>query len=78
MEEECGFLKQSINGNRILHPQLTRKWDLATHGPAASTSAPSIGCLLLLGCGWTSTEFIFGFTLVTNSVGNIQVSDIGR
>ncbi len=34
------------------------------------TSAPSTGCLLLLRCGWTSTELIFGFTLVTNAVGN--------
>jgi hypothetical protein len=77
MEEECGFLKQSIKGSCILHPQLTRKWDFATHGPAAPTSAPwSIRCLLLLACGWTSTEFIFGFTLVTNSVGNISRSHI--
>jgi hypothetical protein len=31
---------------------------------------PSTGCLLLLSCGWTSTELIFGYSLVTNSVGN--------
>jgi hypothetical protein len=36
----------------------------------ASTSAPSTRCPLLLSCGWTSSELIFGFTLVTNSVGN--------
>ncbi len=40
------------------------------HSEPASTSAPSTGCLLLLSCGWTSSELIFGFTLVTNSVGN--------
>jgi len=34
----------------------------------APTCAPSTGCSLLLSCGWTSTELIFGFTLVTNSV----------
>jgi hypothetical protein len=39
------------------------------HAPAP-TSAPSTGCPLLLSCGWTSTELIFGLTLVTNAVGN--------
>jgi hypothetical protein len=34
------------------------------------TSASSTGCSLLLSCGWTSTELIFGFTLVTHSVQN--------
>jgi hypothetical protein len=41
------------------------------------TIAPSIRRMLLLGCGWTSTELIFGFTLVTNSIQN-RVSYIGR
>ncbi len=60
MEKECGFLKQSINGSHILHPQLARKWDFATHGPAAPTSAPSIGCLLLLGCGgWMNFNWVY-------------------
>jgi hypothetical protein len=40
------------------------------HNELASINAPSIGCLLLLSCGWTSTELIFGFTFVTNYVGN--------
>ncbi len=40
------------------------------HSEPTPTIAPSTGCLLLLSCGWTSTELIFGFTLVTNSVGN--------
>jgi len=40
------------------------------HSELASTSAPSIRCLLLLSCGWTSTELIFGFTFVTNSIKN--------
>jgi hypothetical protein len=40
------------------------------HSEPAPTSTPSTGCPLLLSCGWTSTEFIFGFTLVANSVGN--------
>jgi hypothetical protein len=40
------------------------------HPEPASTSVASTGCLLLLGSGWTSTELIFGFTLVTNFVGN--------
>jgi hypothetical protein len=30
----------------------------------------STGCPLLLSCGWISTELIFGFTLITNSVRN--------
>jgi hypothetical protein len=29
------------------------------------TSTPSTGCRLWLSCGWTLTEFISGFTLVT-------------
>jgi hypothetical protein len=33
------------------------------------TNAPSTGCSLLLSCGWTSTELIFGFTLATNYLG---------
>ncbi len=36
----------------------------------APTSPPSTGRPLLLSCGWTSTELIFDFTLVTNSVRN--------
>ncbi len=40
------------------------------HSEPALTSAPSTGCPLLLSCEWSSTELIFGFTLVTNSVGN--------
>jgi hypothetical protein len=31
---------------------------------------PSTGCLLLLSCGWNSTELIFSSTLVTDSVRN--------
>jgi hypothetical protein len=37
------------------------------HSEPAQTIAPSTGCPLLLSCGWTSTESIFGFRLVTNS-----------
>jgi hypothetical protein len=36
-------LPQAINqleASPILHPQLTRKWDFATHGPAAPTHPP--------------------------------------
>jgi hypothetical protein len=40
------------------------------HSQPTPTIAPSTGCLLLLSCGWTSTELKFGFTVVTNSVGN--------
>ncbi len=40
------------------------------HSEPSPTSAPSTGWPLILSCGWTSTEFIFGFILVTNSVGN--------
>jgi hypothetical protein len=40
----------------------------AGHSEPAPTSAPSTECPLLLSCGWTSTELIFGFTLETNSV----------
>jgi hypothetical protein len=50
-----------------------RVWDLEKTAPGHSepaTSTPSTGCLLLLSCGWTSTELIFGFTLLTNSVIN--------
>jgi hypothetical protein len=39
-------------------------------GEPAPTSAPSTGCPLVLSCGWTSTELILCFTLVTNSVRN--------
>jgi hypothetical protein len=39
--------------------------------PGYREPAPtSTGCPLLLSCGWTSTELIFGFTLLTNPVGN--------
>jgi len=41
------------------------------HSEPVPTSAPSTGCLFLLTCGWTSTELILGFTLVTNSVGKL-------
>jgi hypothetical protein len=37
------------------------------HHPGQSEPAPSTGCPLLLSCGWTSTELISGFTLVTRS-----------
>jgi len=43
-------------------------WTRATvnqHPPAHH----STGCLLLLSCGWTSTELMLRFTLVTKSVG---------
>jgi hypothetical protein len=40
------------------------------HSEPAHTSTPSSGCMLLLGCGWTSTELIFCFTLATKSVRN--------
>jgi hypothetical protein len=40
------------------------------HSEPAPTTAPSTGCLLLLCCGGTLTELIFGFTLVTNYVGD--------
>jgi hypothetical protein len=40
------------------------------HHEPAPTSTPSVGCPLLLSCGWISSESKFGFTLVTNSVGN--------
>jgi hypothetical protein len=39
----------------------------------APTSAQSTGCPLLLSCAWTSTELIFGFSLLTNSVGNTSL-----
>jgi len=45
-------------------------WLGHSEGPA-TTSAPSTGRPFLLSCGWTSTQLIFSFTLVTNSVGNI-------
>jgi hypothetical protein len=45
-----------------------------SHSKPAPTSAPSTGCLLLLSCGWTSTELIFSFTLVTDSVGKHLLS----
>jgi hypothetical protein len=38
------------------------------HSEPAPTSAPSTGCPLFFSCGWSSTEFIFGSTLVINSV----------
>jgi hypothetical protein len=41
------------------------------HSEPAPASTPSTGCLLLLSCGWMSTESIFGFTSVTNCVGLI-------
>jgi hypothetical protein len=57
------FLKELLLSHKrkpcVLGPQCTN-----THHP------PSTGCLLLLSSGWTSTELIFGFTLVTNSVRN--------
>jgi hypothetical protein len=43
------------------------------HSEPAANRTPSIGRPLLLGYGWTSTpssQFIFGFTLVTNSLGD--------
>jgi hypothetical protein len=40
------------------------------HSEPPPTSAPSTGCLLLLSCRWTSTELVYGFTLVTNYVRN--------
>jgi hypothetical protein len=40
------------------------------HNEPAPTSTPSTRCLLLLSGGWTSSELIFSFTLVTYSVGN--------
>jgi hypothetical protein len=40
------------------------------HSEPAHTSAPSIGCLLLLSYGWTSNELVYGFTLVTDYVRN--------
>jgi hypothetical protein len=51
----------------ITIPQGSDSWG---HNEPAPTGAPSTGCSLLLSCGWTSTEFIFGFKLGTNSVGN--------
>ncbi len=46
--------------------------------PAALTSTPSTGCLLLLSCGWTPTELIFGFTLITACVGNRSHIQVDR
>jgi hypothetical protein len=40
------------------------------HIKPSPTSAPSSGCLLLLSCGWSSTELIFGFIWVINFVAN--------
>jgi hypothetical protein len=31
------------------------------HSEPAPTSTSSTGCLLLLGCGWTSTELVYGY-----------------
>jgi len=42
------------------------------------TSTPSTGCPLLLSCVWTWTELIFGFTLVTNFVGNRSLIQADR
>jgi hypothetical protein len=38
------------------------------HSEPAPTSAPSRGCLLCLSCGWSSTELLLGFILVTHSI----------
>jgi hypothetical protein len=38
------------------------------HSEPAPTSSPSTGCLLWLSCGWSSTELLFGFILVTHSI----------
>jgi len=47
------------------------------HSGPAPTSALSTGCPLVLSCGWTSTELIFCFTLVTNSL-CLSYREIGR
>ncbi len=54
------------------HDHYMNPWKLLCNGgpnhEPAPTSTPSTGCPSLLSCGWTSTELIFGFTLVTNSI----------
>jgi len=53
--------------------------DLARpQGTSTPTSAPSTGCPLLLSYGRASTELIFGFTLVTNSVRNRSDMQVDR
>jgi hypothetical protein len=52
------------------YQQHQQRKNKGSHNEPAPTSAPSTGCPDLLSCGWTSTELIFGFASVTNSVGN--------
>jgi hypothetical protein len=50
-------------------PRVRTRYSLS-HSEPAPTSTPSTGCPLLLSCGWiSSTELVFGFTLVTDSIG---------
>jgi len=53
-----------------LDPEMQLGSDLGPQWTSAPTSAPSTGCPSILSCGWTSTELISDFTLVTNSVRN--------
>jgi hypothetical protein len=61
-----------IDGNNLLKYSqfLSTNPDFVGHSEPAPISAPSTGCPLLFSCGWNWTKLIFGFTFVTNSVGN--------
>jgi len=63
-------LHQGLEGD-ICIPFLTLSCFVGHYEPAP-TSAPSTGWMpvFLLSCGWTSTELVYGFTLVTNSIRN--------
>ncbi len=65
------FLESSLKLSKgMTIPKIMQNLPYISHSEPAPTSAWSTECVLLLSCGWTSTELIFGFNLVTNSVGN--------
>jgi hypothetical protein len=49
-------------------PRASIKPTYQGHSKPSPTSAPSTGCLLLLNCGWRTTELIFGFIWVISFV----------
>jgi hypothetical protein len=70
---ECALQVQIISsGSSLSRPQ--PPYSEILYGTFAKelghSEPPSTGCLVLLSCVWTSTELIFGFTLVSNFVGN--------
>jgi hypothetical protein len=77
------FIHRSIwwhYNSELPHASVGMYWSVGSegHSEPAPTSAPSTGCPLLLSCGWTSIELIFGFILGTNFVGDRSHISVDR